>query len=49
MVIRNGPKRTISAGSGFRLLQMVSKPNTGQCATRTMVPKRGGVKTNNIC
>ena len=44
-----GSKRTISASSGFWLLQMVSKLNTGRCATRTLALKRGGAKTDNIC
>ena len=39
--IRNGTKRTISTSGGFEPLQMVSKPNTGQCASEDVGPSRG--------
>ena len=34
-------KRTICASGGFELLQMVSKPNTGQCASEDAEPWMG--------
>ena len=33
-MLRNGPKRTISASSEFWLLQMVLEPDTRQCAAK---------------
>ena len=33
MTIRNGPKRTVLTSGGLGLLQIVSEPNTGQCAS----------------
>ena len=41
--IRNGPKRTISASGGLGLLQMVSKPDTGRCASEDATSKGGGL------
>ena len=38
---RENPKRTISASGGDGLLQMVSKPNTGRCASKDVGPRRG--------
>ena len=38
-VIRNGPKQTIFASSGLRLLQLVSVPDTGWCA-KDVGPRR---------
>ena len=35
-MIRNGPKRTISASGGRRPLQMVSKPDIGVVPARTL-------------
>ena len=35
-------KRTISASGGFGLLQIVSEPNTGRCASEEAEPKGGG-------
>ena len=32
-MIRNGPKRTISASDRLELLQMVSEPDIGQCVS----------------
>ena len=37
---RESPKRTISTSSGLRLLQMVSEPDTGQCANKDAGPQR---------
>ena len=39
--LRENPKKKISASGGFRLLQMVSKPNTGRCASKEDEPRRG--------
>ena len=33
--------RTISTSSGLGPLQMVSEPDTGQCASEEVVPRRG--------
>ena len=40
-MIRNGPKRTISANSGLGLLQIVSEPDTRQCANEDAGLKEG--------
>ena len=37
---RENPKRTISASGGPRLLQMVSEPDTGRCASEDAVSRR---------
>ena len=39
--IGNGLKRTISTSGGLELLQMVSEPDTGQCAGEDTGPLRG--------
>ena len=40
-MIRNGPKRTISASSGLELLQMISESDTGLCASEDAgLPRR---------
>ena len=39
--LRNGPKRIISASGGLGLLQMVSEPNTGWCASKDAGPPKG--------
>ena len=36
------PKRTISVSGGPGPLQMVSKLDTGQCASEDVVPPKGG-------
>ena len=43
--IRNGPKRTISVSGGLGLLEMVSEPDTEQCASEEvrLGPKEGGL------
>ena len=41
--IRNEPKPTISASDGFGLLQIVSKPDIGQCASEDAGPRGGGL------
>ena len=38
---KESPKRTISASGGLGLLQMISKPDTGQCANEEAEPWRG--------
>ena len=40
-MIRNGQKWTISDSGGLRLLQMISKPGTKRCASKTAGPPRG--------
>ena len=40
-MIRNGPKRTIFASGGLALLQIVSEPGTGWCASEDVGPLRG--------
>ena len=40
-MICNGSKRTISASGELRLLQMVSEPNTGRCASEDAGPPKG--------
>ena len=40
-MIHNGPKRTISAGGRLRLLQMISEPDTGRCASEDIRHPRG--------
>ena len=40
-MIRNGPKRTISASGEFGVLQMVSEPDTGRCANENVEPPMG--------
>ena len=47
-MIRNGPKRTISASSGLGLLQMVLEPDTGQCASEDAGPPRGWIVRSHI-
>ena len=37
-MLRNGPKRTISVSGGLELLQMVSKQDTGRCASEDTGP-----------
>ena len=37
---RESLKRTISASGGLGALQIVSKPNTGQCANKESEPRR---------
>ena len=39
-MIHNGPKRTISVSGELELLQMVSGPNTGQCASKDAGPPK---------
>ena len=38
--IRNGSKRTISANGGLGLLQMVSEPDIGRCASEDAGPPK---------
>ena len=38
---RASSKRTISTGGGLGLLQMVSEPDTGRCASEETEPQRG--------
>ena len=38
---RESPKRTISANGGLGLLQLVSEPDTGRCASKEAKPQRG--------
>ena len=38
---KESPKRTISASDALRLLQMVSEPDTGRCASEEAEPQRG--------
>ena len=40
-MIHNGPKRTICVSGELGLLQMISKPNTGWCASNDIGPKGG--------
>ena len=35
---RESPKRTISTSGGYEPLQMVSKSDTGRCASKKVVP-----------
>ena len=39
--LRNGPKRTISTSGGLGLLQIVSEPDTKQCASKNLGPPSG--------
>ena len=39
--LRGSPKRTISASNGLGLLQMISEPDTGRCASKDAGPRRG--------
>ena len=39
-ILRESPKRTISASGGFWQLQMVSEPDTRRCANEGTGPKR---------
>ena len=48
MTIRNGPKKTISASGGLELLQMVSKPDTGRCASKDTVPQEEWIVRSHI-
>ena len=41
-MMRNGPKQTISASGEFVMLQVVSEPNTGRCASEDAGPQGGG-------
>ena len=36
--LRKSPKRIISASDGFGPLQMISEPDTGQCANKEPEP-----------
>ena len=49
---RKSPKRTTSTSSGLGLLQMVSKLDTGQCASEDAEPQggwiRGGVSVRTL-
>ena len=38
---RKSPKRTISANGGLGLLQVVSEPDAGWCASEEAEPRRG--------
>ena len=38
-IIRENPKRTISTNGELRLLQMVSEPDTGWCASKDARPQ----------
>ena len=40
-VICNGPKRTISASGRLALLQIISEPDTRQCASEDVRPLKG--------
>ena len=40
---RESPKRTISASGRLGLLQMVSEPDTGWCASEDAGPPRGWI------
>ena len=48
MAIRNGSKRTISVSSRFELLQMVSEPDTGRCASENVGPQGGWIVRSHI-
>ena len=41
MAIPNGPKRTISVRGGLGLLQIISEPDTGLCASEEAGLSRG--------
>ena len=41
MTIRNRPKRTRFVNGGLELLQMISKPGFGWCASEDARPQRG--------
>ena len=47
-MIRNGPKRTISANSGLELLQMVSEPDIQWCASEDARPPKGWIVRSHI-
>ena len=40
--LRESPKKTIFASGGLGLLQMVSEPNTGRCASEEAELQKGG-------
>ena len=46
--ICNGPKRIISFSCGPGLLQMVSKPDTGRCASEDAGPPRGWIVRSHV-
>ena len=45
---REIPKKTISASSGLRLLQMVLEPDIGQCVSEEDGPPRGWIVRSSI-
>ena len=47
-MIRNEPKWTISASDELRLLQMVSKQNTGRCGIEDASPQGGWIVRSHI-
>ena len=47
-MIRNGLKRTIFASSGVGLLQMVSEPVIGRCASEDAGPSRGWIVRSRV-
>ena len=46
--MRNGPKWTISASGRLGLLQMVSEPDTIQCANEDAGPLKGWIVRSHI-
>ena len=48
MRLTNGPKRIISANGGLGLLEIVSKLDTGQCASEDVGPQRGWIVRSHI-
>ena len=47
-MIRNGPKRTMSASGGFELLQMISERDTGQCVSEDAGSPKGWIVRSHI-
>ena len=43
---RENPKRTISVSGGLELLQMVSEPDTEQCANEEAKPRKGWTQSD---
>ena len=42
-MIHNGSKRTMFTSGGLELLQIVSKPDNGQCGSEDARPPRGWI------
>ena len=45
---RESPKKIISASGGLVLLQMVSEPDTGRCASEDARPPKGWIVRSHI-